>query len=125
MSFRILVPRAIYDAMLVHALAEQPNECCGLLAGVVEEGAGRVTVRYPLVNALGSATRYESEPRTLFQAHRDMRERGLEVLAVYHSHPSSLPIPSKTDLERNWSEDAVNLIVGQIWVHGQAEHALG
>src|SRR5204863_315325 len=67
-----------------------------------------------LAEALGSPTRFESEPRSLFQAHRDMRQRGLEVLAVYHSHPSSAPVPSKTDLERNWSEDVVNLIVSLV-----------
>jgi proteasome lid subunit RPN8/RPN11 len=33
------------------------------------------------------------------------------VLAVYHSHPTSAPIPSRTDLERNYSPDVVNLII--------------
>src|SRR3954452_20721502 len=42
MSFRLEVPRALYSAMLEQARAELPNECCGLLAGTVEEGVGRV-----------------------------------------------------------------------------------
>src|SRR5687768_15054677 len=111
MPFRLLVPRTVYDDMLAQALAEQPDECCGLLAGVVEAGEGRVVARYPLVNELKSPTEYNAEPRGLFQAHRDMRERGLEVLAVYHSHPTSPPVPSRRDRERNYSEDVVSVII--------------
>jgi [CysO sulfur-carrier protein]-S-L-cysteine hydrolase len=111
MPFRLLVPRTVYDAMLAQALAEQPDECCGLLAGGVEAGEGRVVARYPLVNELKSPTEYNAEPRGLFQAHRDMRDRGIEVLAIYHSHPTSPPVPSRKDRERNYSEDVVSVII--------------
>ena len=40
-----------------------------------------------------------------------MRGRDLQVLAVYHSHPTSEAVPSRTDLERNYSPEVVNLIV--------------
>jgi proteasome lid subunit RPN8/RPN11 len=40
-----------------------------------------------------------------------MRQRGIKELAVYHSHPTSDPIPSKTDSERNYSSEVVNLII--------------
>lgn len=111
MPFRLIVPAGVYADLVAHALAEQPNECCGLLAGVVEGDEGRVVARYPLVNELASPTEYNAEPRGLFQAHRDMRDRGLEVLAIYHSHPTSPPVPSRKDRERNYSEDVVCLIV--------------
>ena len=52
---RLLIPRSLLDAVLAHARAELPNECCGLLAGTVEEGVGRVVARYPLVNELAEA----------------------------------------------------------------------
>ena len=42
-----------------------------------------------------------------------MRSRGEEVLAVYHSHPASDPIPSRRDVEENtYGETVVHLIVG-------------
>jgi proteasome lid subunit RPN8/RPN11 len=110
--FRLVIPRPLFDAMLAHALAELPAECCGLLAGRVEGGVGVVTDRYPLVNELASPTEYVSEPRSMFAAHKAMRAAGTGVLAVYHSHPSSAPVPSRRDLERNYSEAVVNLIVG-------------
>jgi len=106
------IPRSIYEGMIEHALAQRPLECCGLLAGVVRgDGTAVAGHRYPLVNAAASAVEFESEPASHFAADRDMRRRGLEVLAVYHSHPTSEPVPSRTDLDRNWSPDVVNLIV--------------
>ncbi len=40
-----------------------------------------------------------------------MRRLGIELLAIYHSHPTSAPVPSKTDLARAFWPDAVYLIV--------------
>jgi proteasome lid subunit RPN8/RPN11 len=99
------------EEMIAHARAELPNECVGLLAGVTEGGMGRAVARYPLVNAAGSPIEYLSQPESMFAAHRAMRERGLEILAIYHSHPSTHPIPSRTDLARNYSPDVVNFII--------------
>ena len=113
--FRLLIPRILLDELIEQACAENPNECCGLLAGIVEDGEGRkfgrVERRYPLVNAAASPVEFESEPRSMFAAVRDMTSRGLDVLAVYHSHPTSPPVPSKKDLARNYSPEVVNLIV--------------
>jgi proteasome lid subunit RPN8/RPN11 len=116
MPFRLVVPRALYEAMLEQARTESPNECCGLLAGTVtvEPNApplARVVERYPLANALASPVEYESDARGMFEAVRDMLRRGLDVVAVYHSHPTSPPLPSRTDLARNYSPDVVNLII--------------
>jgi proteasome lid subunit RPN8/RPN11 len=47
----------------------------------------------------------------MFEAHRDMHSHGLDLLAIYHSHPTSEPVPSRTDLERNYSEAVMNLII--------------
>ena len=105
------LPRPLHDAVLAQARAEYPNECCGLLAGRVEGGVGLVARRYPLVNALASPTEFLSESRGLLEAHKDTRRHGLEFLAVYHSHPTSAPVPSRTDLARNYYPDAVWLIV--------------
>jgi proteasome lid subunit RPN8/RPN11 len=93
--------------MVAHARAELPNECCGLLAGV----AGAVTCHYPLDNTLASPVEYLSSPESMFAADRDMRRRGIEVVGVYHSHPTSAPIPSRKDLERNYCPEVVNFII--------------
>lgn len=111
-SFRLLIPRSVFQAMIHHARMELPAECCGLLAGTIDNGVGRVLEHYSLVNALASPTEYESEPRSMLAAHKARRASGTEILAVYHSHPTSEPIPSKRDLERNYGEGVVHLIIG-------------
>ena len=109
------IPRDLYKAMLAQAVVELPNECCGLLAGTVTEGIGRVTRRFPLVNAAEDpAIEYLSESRSLFAAHRAMRDLGVEMLAVYHSHPTSAPIPSRKDRDRNAGESVVHLIISPV-----------
>jgi [CysO sulfur-carrier protein]-S-L-cysteine hydrolase len=110
--FRLVIPRAIYVAILAHARAELPAECCGLLAGKVEEGVGRVTQHFPLVNALASPTEFESEPMSRFAAHKAMRAAGTDILGVYHSHPTTDPIPSDRDRERSYDDQVVNIIIG-------------
>jgi proteasome lid subunit RPN8/RPN11 len=101
--------------MLAQARAELPNECCGLLAGRIIESAngpiGQIERRYPLVNAAASPREYLSEPNSHFAAERDMRSLGIDVLAIYHSHPTSAPIPSKKDREQNYWPDAMHLII--------------
>jgi proteasome lid subunit RPN8/RPN11 len=112
-STRLLIPRPVYAAMLAQAVAEAPLECCGLLAGPAagQGGQRRVMARCPLVNALTSPNEYESDPKSMFLAMKDMRRHGWEVLAVYHSHPTSPPVPSRKDRERNYSEAVVTLII--------------
>jgi proteasome lid subunit RPN8/RPN11 len=105
----------LYVEMLAHARAEMPNECCGLLAGRIEAGGGpsrTVDRRYPLVNEFASATEYSADPKSLIQAHVQCRHDALEFLAIYHSHPTSPPVPSRTDLSRNyWGSEVVHFII--------------
>jgi [CysO sulfur-carrier protein]-S-L-cysteine hydrolase len=111
MPFRLQLPRKLREEMIAHASAELPNECVGLLAGVVSGGVGRVTERFPLINSAASPVQYLSQPESMFAAYRSMNERGLDILAIYHSHPTSDPIPSYMDLERSYSPDVVNFII--------------
>jgi [CysO sulfur-carrier protein]-S-L-cysteine hydrolase len=110
--FRLSIPRAIYDAMLAHVQSELPAEGCGQLGGKVVDGIGRVTLHLPMVNALSSPTEFVSDAASTLAAHKALRASGTDVLAVYHSHPTSDPVPSQRDLERNYSESVVNIIIG-------------
>ena len=111
--FHLLLPRRIHDAMLAQAQAELPNECCGLLSGTLSADGARAVVAqlHPLVNEAASPVEYLSEPRSMLNAEKVRRAAGLEFLAVYHSHPTSPPIPSIKDLQRNYSEDVMNFII--------------
>jgi proteasome lid subunit RPN8/RPN11 len=87
-----------------------PNECCGLIGGDGE----RATSLYPLRNVAANAhVAYEAAPEDLFAAQRQMRERGEELLAIYHSHPrASEPQPSETDVRLAYYPQAIYFIIG-------------
>ena len=110
--FRLRIPRKLYDRIVGHARAELPNECCGLLAGRVEEPTegpvGRVLRRFALVNEAASPREFLSYP---FNALKACSNEGIEFLAIYHSHPTSRPIPSAVDLARNYYSGLMCLII--------------
>lgn len=112
MFARLYVPDVLLDGVFGHAQADLPNECCGLLAGRAGGDGARAEARFPVANAAASPTAYATDPRALLRAFRAMRERGLELLAIYHSHPASPPVPSARDLAENtYGETVAHLIV--------------
>jgi len=97
--------------IIVHAREVAPNECCGLIGGM-EDGEARNVYRTRNLAADPLVT-YESAPEDLFAAQRQMRERGEELIAIYHSHPRATnPEPSATDVRLAYYPSAVYLIVG-------------
>lgn len=99
------------DAMIAHARETAPEECCGLIGGVSET---RAVTLYRLRNITANAeSAYEAAPEDLFAAQREMRERGEELLAIYHSHPRVCdPCPSETDVRLAYYPSAKYLIIG-------------
>ena len=96
--------------MLAHAREMNPAECCGLVGGKTNRARTvyrlRNVAREPLVG-------YEAAPEELFAAQRRMRERGEELLGIYHSHPRSVePVPSETDVRLAYYPSAVYFIIG-------------
>jgi len=99
------------DQLLVHACETEPAECCGLIGGGKDQLARSI---YPLRNiAANSQVTYEAAPEDLFAAQRQMRERGEQLLVIYHSHPrSSSPSPSETDVRLAFYPQAIYFIIG-------------
>jgi proteasome lid subunit RPN8/RPN11 len=87
----VVIPADVRAALEQHARAEQPNEACGLV--VLADGKAE---RYlPARNAAASPYRFELE---IEPEHWFLEDEGYE-LAVFHSHLSSPPRPSRTDVE--------------------------
>ena len=97
--------------MFGHAREEAPAECCGLIGGA---SPNRADTLYRLHNVAPNALiTYEAAPEDLFAAQRQMRERGEQLLAIYHSHPRATePSPSDTDVRLAYYPSAVYLIIG-------------
>jgi proteasome lid subunit RPN8/RPN11 len=98
------------DQIFEYARKADPAECCGLIGGAGEQ----VSSIYPLHNvAADPNVSYEAAPDDLFAAQRQMRDRGEELLAIYHSHPrSAAPEPSETDVRLAYYPQAVYFIIG-------------
>ena len=97
--------------IIAHARQADPAECCGLIGGADD---GRARTVYQLSNvAPDPLVTYEASPEDLFAAQRQMRERGEQLLAIYHSHPRAAePSPSATDVRLAFYPSAIYLIIG-------------
>jgi proteasome lid subunit RPN8/RPN11 len=102
------VARAAVAQMVRHAREAAPAECCGLLFGdvaaIVEAVRTRNVADHP-------AARFLVDPKDHFDGRRAARERGLEVIGFYHSHPRSPALPSETDRAEAAYPDRLYFIV--------------
>ena len=91
---QLFIPREIWEEM-ARSIAEQaPIEACGLLAGL----KGEVKQVYPIRNVMQSPARFKMDAQEQLKAFVDLETRGLELLAIYHSHPKGPTAPSETDI---------------------------
>ena len=99
------------EEIFAYAKEAAPAECCGLIGGSHHEQASRI---YSLRNiASNPNVAYEAAPEDLFAAQRQMRDRGEQLIGIYHSHPrSDEPIPSETDVRLAYYPQAVYFIIG-------------
>jgi proteasome lid subunit RPN8/RPN11 len=103
----VQIPGRVLDAIVAHAEAELPNECCGLLIG----SALTIHDSVPARNLAASPTSYLINPGDHFAAIRAARGSGFSVVGAYHSHPGSPPTPSARDLAEASFPEFVYLIV--------------
>ena len=87
------------EAIWAHVLRELPNEGVGVLA-VHWGDPDTLLACYPLSNvAAQPVSRYLADPLELLRALRAMQRSGLNLGAIYHSHPRGRARPSPTDLD--------------------------
>ncbi len=92
-----------WTAMLAHARSTYPNECCGAMLGSIDGDQKTVRVSMQLQNAFEGvqAARYELRPEDLLAADKAARERNMDLIGIYHSHPDCDAYFSKTDLQNS------------------------
>lgn len=107
----ITLQQSQIDEIIAHAREADPAECCGLIGGAA---SGLAETIYRLRNvAANNQVSYEVAPEELFAAQREMRQKGEQLVAIYHSHPrASDPEPSETDVRLAYYPSATYLIVG-------------
>ena len=98
---QITIPADVYRQTVQHVRDLLPREAVGLLAGSAE---GHVELVVPLPNIASGDKRFIADPLEQFLAFRRLKSEGLELLALYHSHPDGGTDPSEEDLlyARQW-----------------------
>jgi len=103
---KLLLRRGDWEKMRRHVRRCSPLEACGLLAGT----GAQVELVIGVPNADRSPVRFRMDPRAQWRAFQRFERQGLELLAIYHSHPRGPADPSPTD-----HAEAAYPVVQVIW----------
>lgn len=90
----LTIVKEIYEEMINHCIDFLPYEACGILAG-----KGKVTDIYKIRNIEPSSTSYFMDPLEQLRAMKDIRQKNMDMIAIYHSHPWGNAYPSQKDKE--------------------------
>ena len=104
---KLEIPKNIFEEIIQQAKAEAPIEACGILAGKNRQ----VLKRYEMTNTDKSSDHFMMHPEEQFKVVKDIRSSGLEMLAIYHSHPETPARPSQEDIRFALTPDVVYVIV--------------
>jgi [CysO sulfur-carrier protein]-S-L-cysteine hydrolase len=103
----IQIPDPIYRKMVEHAKKEWPLECCGILSGKGKS----VEKVFELQNSEGSAIRYSISSQEQLRVFEEMEKDCMEMIAIYHSHPHTIPFPSETDVKMALYPEVSSIII--------------
>ncbi len=109
------IPLDIYREMTGHAAGDPENEVCGVLAGHPQDKNKNKKCLVERIfrgeNADRSAVSYRLDPRQQLHIEKELKKEGMQMLAIYHSHPHGQAYPSPKDvLLAVW--DVVYIIIG-------------
>lgn len=104
----IFISKDIQDKIIDDCLKNYPKEACGILAGE----AGKVTTAYPLINISDKPELcFLIDAKEQLKIFKELREKSLDLVAIYHSHTDSPAYPSEKDLELAFYPDSFYVIV--------------
>ncbi len=103
----ISISSGILDQIIAHAKKDLPDEACGYLAG--EDGV--ITTAYELTNTDHSPEHFSFDPSEQFKTVKEARNKGLNIIANYHSHPSTPSRPSQEDIRLAYDPDISYIII--------------
>jgi proteasome lid subunit RPN8/RPN11 len=102
------IARALHDEIVAHALADAPDECCG----IVSSRDGESVEVFRMENTAHTWMRYEMDNMELYHVITGIEDAGLDVGIIYHSHTRTDPYPSQTDINLAFYPDSLYVIVG-------------
>ena len=95
---RVHIQSDVGQLLVRHARECEPNESCALLCGSLEDGNSNVRAVEVVTNVNASPDRFSMDAGDLIRAYERAASAGMDVVGIFHSHPSSEAFPSETDL---------------------------
>ncbi len=80
-----------------HAKKQKPNESCAFLLGHIQDN--KVVVKDVILtdNMEKSPVNFTISPEQTLQGYLEAQKNNMEIVGIFHSHPSSEALPSATD----------------------------
>jgi proteasome lid subunit RPN8/RPN11 len=103
----VRIPKTIFQEMVDHAKREWPLECCGILGGKDKT----VQKSFEFQNTEKSPVLYSMSPREQMKVFEEMEKESMKMVAIYHSHPHTIPFPSETDVKLTFYPDVSSIII--------------
>ena len=101
------IKRSVAGRIIAHAKEKAPIEACGYLAGK----NGVALKNYEMTNTDASGEHFSMDPGEQFEVLKKSRNEGLDLLAVYHSHPATPARLSEEDIKLAYDRDLIYVIV--------------
>lgn len=103
-----------------HAESTYPEECCGLLIGQIQGDDKTLIEVLPTENSWGDEiddfqaiettanktskrNRFSIAPKVMFEVQKSVRDRNLDIIGIFHSHPDNPARPSEFDRAIAWT----------------------
>ncbi len=103
----VQIPRTLVNQLLHQAQLSPSQEVCGLVGQ-----RGGLSGCYPIENvATDASVLFALNASEQLAAFKSMEQKGQTLFAIYHSHPSSPPVPSDIDIEEANYSEALYLII--------------
>jgi proteasome lid subunit RPN8/RPN11 len=98
------IKEELVQKIQAHGVETFPHECCGALLGKDGEGMREVVELFALSNRRDDSprNRFEITPEDVMLAERTARDKKLDLVGWYHSHPNATALPSEFDREHAW-----------------------
>ena len=90
---KIILSQSIKKILQDHAESKKPNESCAILFG--KENI--VLEIFLTENIEESPVNFTISNEQLIEAYQTAKNKELEIVGIFHSHPNSIAFPSETD----------------------------
>ena len=116
----ISINEKLIEQIKKHGEQTYPHECGGMLIGHFDaENGKKILELLPMENAMDKAEQHNRVlilPKDVLRTERYAREKKLDVVGFYHSHPDDKAVPSQFDLDHAlpvWSYIIVSILQGK------------